>query len=120
MQLDSFPFAESICSCRCRCRQSATPHPRGSSSAKQLRTIFVQSTLQSGYAILDAAGLSFLGVGIRPPAPEWGAMISQGAQYLDSGQWWSSLFPGLAIAATVMSFNLIGDSLQDLLDPQRR
>lgn len=82
--------------------------------------IFVQSTLQSGYAILDAAGLSFLGVGIRPPAPEWGDMISIGSQYIDSGQWWSSLFPGIAIVLTVMSFNLIGDSLQDLLDPQRR
>ncbi len=82
--------------------------------------IFVQSTLQSGYAILDAAGLSFLGLGVHIPAPEWGVMISLGAQYVSSGQWWPSLFPGVAIVVTVMSFNLIGDSLQDLLDPQRR
>ncbi|HEV3310563.1 MAG TPA: ABC transporter permease subunit, partial [Chloroflexota bacterium] len=78
------------------------------------------STLQSGYAILDAAGLSFLGLGVRIPAPEWGAMINLSVQYVSAGQWWPSFFPGLAIVLTVMSFNLIGDSLQDLLDPQRR
>jgi peptide/nickel transport system permease protein len=82
--------------------------------------IFVQSTLQSGYAILDAAGLSFIGLGIRLPTPEWGVMISLGVQHIISGQWWPSFFPGLAIVLTVMAFNLIGDSLQDLLDPQRR
>jgi len=82
--------------------------------------IFVQSTLQSGYAILDAAGLSFIGLGIRLPTPEWGVMISLGVTRIISGQWWPSFFPGLAIVITVMCFNLIGDSLQDLLDPQRR
>jgi len=82
--------------------------------------IFVQSTLQSGYAILDAAGLSFLGLGVRQPAPEWGAMIGLTYTYISSGQWWMSFFPGLAIVLAVMGFNLIGDSLQDLLDPQRR
>lgn len=82
--------------------------------------IFVQSTLQSGYAILDAAGLSFIGLGIRLPTPEWGVMISLGVSRIISGQWWASFFPGLAIVLTVMAFNLIGDSLQDLLDPQRR
>ena len=82
--------------------------------------IFVQSTLQSGYAILDAAGLSFIGLGIRLPTPEWGVMISLGVTRIISGQWWPSFFPGLAIVTTVMCFNLIGDGLQDLLDPQRR
>jgi peptide/nickel transport system permease protein len=82
--------------------------------------IFVQSTLQSGYAILDAAGLSFIGLGIRLPAPEWGVMISLGVTRTISGQWWPAFFPGLAIVITVMCFNLIGDSLQDLLDPRRR
>jgi len=82
--------------------------------------IFVQSTLQSGYAILDAAGLSFIGLGVRLPSPEWGVMISLGVSRIISGQWWASFFPGLAIVFTVMGFNLIGDSLQDLLDPQRR
>jgi peptide/nickel transport system permease protein len=82
--------------------------------------IFVQSTLQFGYAILDAAGLSFIGLGIRLPTPEWGVMVSLGIEQVVTGQWWPSFFPGLAIAIAVMGFNLIGDGLRDLLDPQRR
>jgi peptide/nickel transport system permease protein len=82
--------------------------------------IFVQSTLQAGYAILEAAGLSFLGLGVRVPKPEWGVMINMGLQYIVSGQWWITFFPGMAIALTVMGFNLIGDGLQDVLDPRRR
>jgi peptide/nickel transport system permease protein len=82
--------------------------------------IFVQSTLQVGWAILDAAGLSFIGLGVQLPTPEWGVMVSLGVPRIMSGQWWVSLFPGLFIAVTVMGFNLIGDGLQDLLDPARR
>jgi peptide/nickel transport system permease protein len=82
--------------------------------------IFVQSTLQFGYAILDAAGLSFIGLGVRLPAPEWGVMVSLGIERIVSGEWWVSFFPGLAIAVAVMGFNLIGDGLRDLLDPKRR
>jgi peptide/nickel transport system permease protein len=82
--------------------------------------IFVQATLQFGYAILDAAGLSFIGLGVRLPAPEWGVMVSLGIERIVSGEWWVSLFPGLAIAVAVMGFNLIGDGLRDLLDPRRR
>ena len=82
--------------------------------------IFVQSTLQAGYAILEAAGLSFIGLGIRVPKAEWGVMINMGLQYIVSGQWWITFFPGTAIALTVMGFNLIGDGLQDVLDPKRR
>ena len=82
--------------------------------------IFVQSTLQAGYAILEAAGLSFIGLGIRVPRAEWGVMINMGLQYIVSGQWWITFFPGIAIALTVMGFNLIGDGLQDVLDPRRR
>jgi peptide/nickel transport system permease protein len=82
--------------------------------------IFVQSTLQFGYAILDAAGLSFIGLGVRLPAPEWGVMVSLGIDRIVSGEWWVSFFPGLAIAVAVMGFNLIGDGLRDLLDPKRR
>jgi peptide/nickel transport system permease protein len=82
--------------------------------------IFVQSTLQAGYAILEAAGLSFIGLGIRVPRAEWGVMINMGLQYVVSGQWWITFFPGIAIALTVMGFNLIGDGLQDILDPRRR
>jgi len=85
-----------------------------------LAPIFVQSTLQCGWAILDAAGLSFIGLGVHLPTPEWGVMIGLGAPRIMSGQWWLSFFPGLAIAITVMGFNLIGDGLQDLLDPKRR
>jgi peptide/nickel transport system permease protein len=82
--------------------------------------IFVQSTLQAGYAILEAAGLSFIGLGVRVPEAEWGVMVNMGLQYVVSGEWWISFFPGTAIAVTVMGFNLIGDGLQDLLDPRRR
>jgi peptide/nickel transport system permease protein len=82
--------------------------------------IFVQSTLQAGYAILEAAGLSFIGLGVRVPTAEWGVMVSMGLQYVVSGEWWISFFPGTAIAVTVMGFNLIGDGLQDVLDPRRR
>jgi peptide/nickel transport system permease protein len=82
--------------------------------------IFVQSTLQAGYAILEAAGLSFIGLGVRVPTAEWGVMVNMGLQYVVSGEWWISFFPGTAIAVTVMGFNLIGDGLQDVLDPRRR
>jgi peptide/nickel transport system permease protein len=82
--------------------------------------IFVQSTLAAGYAILEAAGLSFIGLGIRVPTAEWGVMINMGLQYVVSGEWWITFFPGTAIALTVMGFNLIGDGLQDMLDPRRR
>jgi peptide/nickel transport system permease protein len=82
--------------------------------------IFVQSTLAAGYAILEAAGLSFIGLGIRVPTAEWGVMINMGLQYVVSGEWWITFFPGTAIAVTVMGFNLIGDGLQDVLDPRRR
>ncbi|HEX7084002.1 MAG TPA: ABC transporter permease [Gaiellaceae bacterium] len=82
--------------------------------------IFVQATLQFGYAILDAAGLSFIGLGVRLPTPEWGVMVSLGIERIVSGEWWVSFFPGLAIAVAVMGFNLVGDGLRDLIDPRRR
>ena len=85
-----------------------------------LGPIFVQATLHFGWAILDAAGLSFIGLGVQLPTPEWGVMIGLGVPQIISGNWWIAFFPGLAIAVTVMGFNLIGDGLQDLLDPSRR
>jgi peptide/nickel transport system permease protein len=85
-----------------------------------LTPIFVQSSLQSGWAILTAAGLSFIGLGVRVPEPEWGVMVAMGVPRITAGAWWVSFYPGLCIALAVMSFNLIGDGLQDLLDPQRR
>lgn len=75
----------------------------------------VQLTLCLGYSILDAAGLSFLGIGIRPPTAEWGILVAEGTQYVNSGQWWISVFPGLAILLAVLSFNLLGDRLREAL-----
>jgi peptide/nickel transport system permease protein len=82
--------------------------------------IIVVSTLQCGWAILEAAGLSFIGLGVRVPRAEWGVMIRMGLQDFLNGHWWIYTFPGLAIAFTVLGFNLLGDGLQDILDPRRR
>jgi peptide/nickel transport system permease protein len=82
--------------------------------------IFVMSTLQFGWAILEAAGLSFIGLGVETSRAEWGAMIQLGFQDFLQGHWWMYTFPGLAIAVAVLGFNLIGDGLQDVLDPRRR
>lgn len=69
----------------------------------------VQATLTLGWGVLDAAGLSYLGVGIRPPTAEWGVMVSDGTQYINSGEWWISIFPGLALFISVLGFNLVGE-----------
>jgi ABC-type dipeptide/oligopeptide/nickel transport system permease subunit len=96
----------------------------GSSSLTSLRRdvlpnvispIFVLATLNVGAAILDLAGLSFLGLGAIPPTPDWGLMISEGVRQFSS--WWIALYPGLAILTVVVAFNLMGDSLRDSLDP---
>ena len=80
----------------------------------------VQMSLTMGYAILNAAGLSFIGLGVRPPTPEWGIMVAEGAGFIVSGEWWIALFPGLALMLAVFCFNLMGDGLRDIVDPQRR
>jgi peptide/nickel transport system permease protein len=85
-----------------------------------LPPIIVQATLAMGYALLTMAALSFIGLGIQPPQSEWGSMTAEGAQYIVTGEWWLFLFPGLAIVLMVLSFNLIGDSLRDFLDPRMR
>jgi peptide/nickel transport system permease protein len=85
-----------------------------------LPPIIVQATLAMGYALLTMAALSFIGLGIQPPQSEWGSMTAEGAQYIVTGEWWLLLFPGLAIVMMVLSFNLIGDSLRDFLDPRMR
>jgi len=82
--------------------------------------MMVQVSLTMGYAILNAAGLSFIGLGVRPPTPEWGIMVAEGAGNIISGEWWIALFPGLALMLAVFCFNLLGDGLRDLVDPQRR
>jgi peptide/nickel transport system permease protein len=80
----------------------------------------VQMSLTMGYAILNAAGLSFIGLGVRPPTPEWGIMVAEGAGFIVSGEWWIALFPGAALMLSVFCFNLLGDGLRDIVDPQRR
>jgi len=80
--------------------------------------VIVQVTLGMGSMIMTEASLTFLGFGTQPPTPSWGYMINQGREYLLSGQWWWSVFPGLAISLTVLGFNLLGDGLRDALDPR--
>ena len=80
----------------------------------------VQVSLNLGWAILNAAGLSFIGLGVRPPDAEWGILVAEGAQYIVSGEWWVSLFPGAVLMLAVFTFNLLGDALRDLFDPRRR
>jgi peptide/nickel transport system permease protein len=80
----------------------------------------IQASVNMGWAVLLTAGLSFVGAGVRVPTPEWGSMIAVGAQNMITGQWWPALFPGIAIALTVLGFALIGDSLELMLDPVRR
>lgn len=85
-----------------------------------LPPMMVQLSLNMGWAILNAAGLSFIGLGVRPPTAEWGIMVAEGANYIVSGEWWMALFPGAALMLAVFTFNLLGDGLRDLVDPQRR
>jgi peptide/nickel transport system permease protein len=80
----------------------------------------VQMSLTMGYAILNAAGLSFIGLGVRPPTAEWGIMVAEGAAFIVSGEWWIALFPGAALMIAVFCFNLLGDGLRDIVDPRRR
>ena len=80
----------------------------------------VQMSLTMGYAILNAAGLSFIGLGVRPPTAEWGIMVAEGAADMVSGKWWIAFFPGAALMVAVFCFNLLGDGLRDIVDPQRR
>ncbi|MDR7437961.1 MAG: ABC transporter permease [Armatimonadota bacterium] len=77
--------------------------------------VIVKATLDMGFVILTASGLSFLGLGAQPPTPEWGTMIAEGRNYLP-GAWWAATFPGLAIFLTVLGFNLLGDGLRDVFD----
>jgi peptide/nickel transport system permease protein len=85
-----------------------------------LPLMMVQVSLTLGYAILNAAGLSFIGLGVRPPTAEWGIMVAEGASFIVSGEWWVAFFPGVVLMAAVFCFNLMGDGLRDIVDPQRR
>jgi len=84
-----------------------------------LTPVITQATLDTGSAILEASALSFLGVGVPPPTPEWGLLVSSG-WHLISKAWWISFFPGLAIIVTVLGFNLLGDAVKELMDPRLR
>jgi ABC-type dipeptide/oligopeptide/nickel transport system permease subunit len=84
-----------------------------------LAPIFVQATLGIGDAILSSAALSFLGLGAKPPTPEWGLMIASAKEFVTSA-WWIVTFPGIAILLAVLGFNLVSDTLRDALDPRLR
>ena len=83
-----------------------------------LPPMMVQVSLNLGWAILNAAGLSFIGLGVRPPTAEWGIMVAEGANFIVSGEWWLAVFPGAALMFAVFTFNLLGDGLRDMVDPR--
>ena len=85
-----------------------------------LPAMAVQISLNLGWAILNAAGLSFIGLGVKPPTPEWGIMVAEGARFISTGKWWLVAFPGLALMLAVLCFNLLGDGVRDILDPRMR
>jgi len=82
--------------------------------------LMIQLSVNLGWAILNAASLSFIGLGIRPPTAEWGIMVAEGATQAMAGNWWLIVFPGLALALAVFAFNLLGDALRDVFDVRRR
>jgi len=85
-----------------------------------LPTLTVQVSTGLGWAVLNAASLSFLGLGIRPPTAEWGIMVAEGAANILSGFWWLAIFPAMALTLTVLGFNLLGDGLRDVIDVRTR
>ena len=85
-----------------------------------LPTLVVQVSTGLGWAVLNAASLSFIGLGITPPTAEWGIMVAEGAANILSGYWWLAIFPGAALTLTVLGFNLLGDGLRDVIDVRTR
>lgn len=84
-----------------------------------LSPVIVQATLLIAVGIVVEASLSFVGLGVEPPNPSWGGMLSDARKYIFSGEWWTYVFPGLAISLSVIGFNLLGDALREFLDPRR-
>jgi len=85
-----------------------------------IRGATAQSAVRMAWSIRVSTTLAFIGVGIQAPAPEWGVMIRQGAEYINTGEWWIATFPGLALVGLVLGLNLLGDGAQELLDPKGR
>jgi peptide/nickel transport system permease protein len=85
-----------------------------------LPPLMIQASLNMGWSIMNAAGLSFIGLGVQPPTAEWGILVAQGANFIVSGEWWIALFPGAVLMVSIFTFNLLGDVMRDLVDPLRR
>lgn len=84
-----------------------------------LPPLIIQTAVRLAWSVMIVSSLAFVGVGIQVPTPEWGAMIRHGSAYVTSGQWWPSVFPGLALMLLVLGFNLLADAVQDHLDPRK-
>jgi len=110
-----YPPRGRLCAGR-KTRRKLRPSRRGHAHLPQRPAV----SLNMGWAVLNAAGLSFIGLGVRPPTPEWGIMVAEGANYIISGEWWLALFPGLWLMLAVFTFNLLGDGLRDIVDPRQR
>jgi peptide/nickel transport system permease protein len=80
--------------------------------------LVVQGTMLIAIGVVIEASVSFIGLGVQPPTPSWGAMLADSRNYIFSGEWWLPVFPGIAVSLTVIGFNLLGDGLRDLLDPR--
>ena len=84
-----------------------------------LRGAMAQVPIRMAWAVRVTATLAFIGVGIQAPTPEWGAMIRQGSEYMISGEWWVAIFPGVGLVILIIGFSMLGDGLEELLDPRR-
>ncbi|MGV9801618.1 ABC transporter permease [Mycobacterium sp. NPDC003449] len=84
-----------------------------------LPPLIIQTSVRLAWSVMVVSSLAFVGVGIQVPTPEWGAMIRHGSQFITSGEWWPSVFPGLALMLLVLGFNLLADAIQDHLDPRK-
>ena len=84
-----------------------------------MRGAMAQVPIRMSWAVRASATLAFIGIGVQVPAPEWGAMIRQGSEYIISGEWWVAIFPGGALVLLIIGFSMLGDGLEELLDPRK-
>jgi peptide/nickel transport system permease protein len=84
-----------------------------------MRGAMAQVPIRMSWAVRASATLAFIGIGVQVPAPEWGAMIRQGSEYIISGEWWVAIFPGAALVVLIIGFSMLGDGLEELLDPRK-